>query len=585
MATNGPHRSGNTNQSSRLSRPTRIFSKQTSEDANNETNNTPDKPRTMTTALYGRFDLEECDEGVKINHVWDSESGLPTSRLINEKRPISPSAARRDSHWLAQQASFSIDPDMDSDVALMEDILGETQSIKHSPDPLEEISQERPQLDSPNQLFPIPTEESQEEPITETLSSSSNFRNIEKELKLNKKNVFILSESGKPIYSRYGDEDHAVHLFGIMQAFIAFVEDNKDELLYFSTDTHNFVFVHKGPLILVCIANTYEYPDQIRLQMNMLYNQIISQITNTQLNRVFQEYRNFDLRRWLTDRFLSSLIELMDEDPSYLLQAIRCIPMNNTLRENINSTIIQAGNKNKKVLFTLLIANTRLIAYVRHKSYKLGPSDILLLFNMVHSTTSFKNSENWTPVCLPDFDNRGYMYAHISYVNETSAMYLILLSTNREAFFDLKETHTTIVEKLNSHGYLQKIEKSIRYADYTMPQIKVPEVRHFIFKNFRLNQYTMPLYGPPYVDEKERERLYGQYLYLNHNLYKPTRPAKIIYTVGPKETLFAWIHKEFEWYAVFDPLISKPSAVDAINKLCRWMKNTKDELFLRPATY
>ena len=33
----------------------------------------------------------------------------------------------------------------------------------------------------------------------------------------------------------------------------------------------------------------------------------------------------------------------------------------------------------------------------------------------------------------------------------------------------------------------------------------------------------------------------GQYLYLNHNLYKPTRPAKIIYTVGSKETLFAWV--------------------------------------------
>ena len=31
--------------------------------------------------------------------------------------------------------------------------------------------------------------------------------------------------------SRHGDADHAVHLFGIMQAFIAFVEDNKDELL------------------------------------------------------------------------------------------------------------------------------------------------------------------------------------------------------------------------------------------------------------------------------------------------------------------------------------------------------------------
>ena len=34
---------------------------------------------------------------------------------------------------------------------------------------------------------------------------------------------------------------------------------------YFSTDTHYFVFVHKGPLILVCIANTFEYPDQVNI--------------------------------------------------------------------------------------------------------------------------------------------------------------------------------------------------------------------------------------------------------------------------------------------------------------------------------
>eukprot|EP00800_Vazella_pourtalesii_P005425 TRINITY_DN1634_c0_g1_i7.p1 TRINITY_DN1634_c0_g1~~TRINITY_DN1634_c0_g1_i7.p1 ORF type:complete len:559 (+),score=121.66 TRINITY_DN1634_c0_g1_i7:53-1729(+) len=554
MASNEPNRTRTVPGS--LERPTRVFSKQTSQDVDN--NNSPLKERTMSTALYGRFDLEDCEEGVKINHIWDSESGMPTSKLTNEKPAGSP-FQRQDSHWLSQQPSFSLDSNLDSDVPLMEDILEETQSIKLSPELTEESTEDRPQLDSPNQVFPIPTGESVDEPVTESISSSSNFRNIEKVLKREKKNVFILSEAGKPIYSRHGDADHAVHLFGIMQAFIAFVEDNKDELLYFSTDTHDFVFVHKGPLILVCIADTFEYPDQIRLQLNMLYNQIVSQITNTQLNRVFQEYRNFDLRRWLTDYFLSSLIELMDEDPSYLLQAIRCIPMSNGLRENVNSTIIQAGNKNKKVLFTLLIAKTRLIAYVRHKNYKLGPSDILLLFNMVYSTSAFKDAESWTPVCLPDFDGRGYMYAHISFVNESSSMYLLLLSTNREAFYDLKETHTSIVERLSANGYLNKIEKAIKFADYTMPEIKVPEVRHFIFKNFRLNQYTMPLYGPPYVDEKERERLYGQYLYLNHNLYKPTRPAKIIYTVGSKETLFAWIHKEFEWYAVFDPLISKIS--------------------------
>ena len=46
------------------------------------------------------------------------------------------------------------------DLPLMEDILEETQSIKLSPELVEESTEDRPQLDSPNQVFPIPTGES-----------------------------------------------------------------------------------------------------------------------------------------------------------------------------------------------------------------------------------------------------------------------------------------------------------------------------------------------------------------------------------------------------------------------------------------
>ena len=45
------------------------------------------------------------------------------------------------------------------DAPLMEDILEETQSIKLSPELTEESTEDRPQLDSPNQVFPIPTGE------------------------------------------------------------------------------------------------------------------------------------------------------------------------------------------------------------------------------------------------------------------------------------------------------------------------------------------------------------------------------------------------------------------------------------------
>ena len=45
-----------------------------------------------------------------------------------------------------------------------------------------------------------------------------------------RKHVFILSISGKPIYSRYGREERLVTTYGIMQALYSLVQDDKDVL-------------------------------------------------------------------------------------------------------------------------------------------------------------------------------------------------------------------------------------------------------------------------------------------------------------------------------------------------------------------
>lgn len=36
----------------------------------------------------------------------------------------------------------------------------------------------------------------------------------------------------------------------------------------------------------------------------------------------------------------------------------------------------------------------------------------------------------------------------------------------------------------------------------------------------------------------------------------------------------------FELYLVFEPLISKPSATNAVNKLLRWIKKEEDKIFM-----
>ena len=139
-----------------------------------------------------------------------------------------------------------------------------------------------------------------------------------------------------------------------------------------------------------------------------MYHQVLSVVTLSHLTRIFEEKKNFDLRKMLagSERLLDSLTINMQKDPSFMLSAVRVLSMAPTTRDSISSVIGQSCNKVKNLVFAILIAENRLIALVRMKKYFIHPADLHLIFNLVNSSESFKHSENWTPICLPKFDSR-----------------------------------------------------------------------------------------------------------------------------------------------------------------------------------
>jgi hypothetical protein len=53
-----------------------------------------------------------------------------------------------------------------------------------------------------------------------------------------KKHFFILSNSGKPIYSRYGDEHKLAGFSATLQAIISFVENSGDHIKFVRSGKH-----------------------------------------------------------------------------------------------------------------------------------------------------------------------------------------------------------------------------------------------------------------------------------------------------------------------------------------------------------
>lgn len=61
-----------------------------------------------------------------------------------------------------------------------------------------------------------------------------------------------------------------MNLFGIMQALVSFVQDDKDNLRSIVSGDHQFVFVCRGPLVLVAVSQTCQSVNQVGWTMSLL---------------------------------------------------------------------------------------------------------------------------------------------------------------------------------------------------------------------------------------------------------------------------------------------------------------------------
>jgi len=335
-----------------------------------------------------------------------------------------------------------------------------------------------------------------------------------------KKHFFILSSAGKPIYSRYGDESKLSSLMGVIQAIISFYNVDNDEISCINTSTHKIVFLLKNPLYLVCVSQTNETEEQLKIQLLYLYNQILFSLTSVQLTKIFHDRVNFDLRNLLsgTEVYMDELSRKFSIDASYLLKAIRCLRIKNELRNTIGE--ILNNNHPKNILYGILTYNDKLINVIRPKKQSVHPLDMHLIINMVTST-SFRSVESWSPICLPKYNSRGFLYAYVSYLNcyelldsenstETSSssnpkisptspsfskinktdICLTLLSPDKNAFFELSNCKKRIEKIFNKAGIFKNIPNIINKAELDISDFGIPHLRHVIYKSIKYLQFV-----------------------------------------------------------------------------------------------
>ncbi|KRX89088.1 MAP kinase-activated protein kinase 2 [Trichinella pseudospiralis] len=392
------------------------------------------------------------------------------------------------------------------------------------------------------------------------------------------KHVFVLSDAGKPVYTRHGSEEELSSLMGVIQALVSFVssQNEGDELRTIRAGVWTFVFSHRAPLILCLVSRRSDSAEQLSRQLDLVHRQILTVLTQVQLSRIFEERKNFDLRRLLagTERTLERLILVMETDFSLLLNAVRCYTLPHSTRETIVQVMSSCCSQPKCIVFAVLLVHDQLVAYSGKKKATLSPSDLALLINLVASNISFKDAESWSPICLPAYDESTFLSAHISYLTENSPACLLLLTAEKDSFFTMSEkfTRTKALAILNE---LQQERKR-----FEINELGIPDLIHFIYKHRTKSQFTSMSLSLPYRDEYFEKHLFNRYLLIHNFMHSEKHKHNIFYVTGDLENILGWVTTAFEVYAVFSPLITKPEAVSRVEQLMKWIKKEENNLFL-----
>eukprot|EP00752_Nemacystus_decipiens_P006518 g5870.t1 len=266
------------------------------------------------------------------------------------------------------------------------------------------------------------------------------------------KHIFVLSSAGKPVFSFQGDEQRLSALMGLIQALLSLCADcdDGDEMESITAGSRRFVFLKRGNLVLVAVSSSEtgvlgdgeddegsrsdvrgekdapECESFMRLQLEYLYASILFLLTS-KVQGIYLRSPGYDLRDLLggADTSLRGIIELAEPSRGrgrMLASGVETVWMDPAIRSRVARTLqsAQAASSTSGALYAIWVCGEKLVsmAQPRAPSHRLTSRDLLLLVNFVATQPALRTAESWTPVCFPRFQETGYLYAYIAFLED-----------------------------------------------------------------------------------------------------------------------------------------------------------------------
>ena len=289
------------------------------------------------------------------------------------------------------------------------------------------------------------------------------------------RHYLIMSDGGKPVYSRYGDPIENNSIFATLSAMITKFtifnsNDSDKEMLNVITNNKNkIVFLKKGQLIFIALSKKNDCTSLLFSQLEYLYNQLMSILTISFYSKLEDNPSKCLSTMSGTENLFEQMIQYTSKSFPSLFNSYQVFNYFD-FREKLNKISEEFRGD---ALYCILMTPYEIISLSRSNQINVVSSDLVLIQNLIYSQEMLRTQESYVPICLPGISEQGYIQFYSHFSDENIGVIFVTENMDPMYFVKFQEQYKKIYQKLKNENYIQKIMET------------------FMFNNNILGEYTL----------------------------------------------------------------------------------------------
>ena len=292
---------------------------------------------------------------------------------------------------------------------------------------------------------------------------------------IKKRHYLIMSDGGKPVYSRYGDPIENNSIFATLSAMITKFtifnsnDNDKENLNVITNNKNKIVFLKKGQLIFIALSKKNDCASLLFSQLEYLYYQLMSILTISFYSKLEDNPSKCLSTMGGTENLFEQMIQYTSKSFPALFNSYQVFNFFE-LREKLNKL---AEEFRGDALYCIIMTPYEIISLSRSNQIDVVPSDIVLILNLIYSQEMLRRQESYVPICLPGISEQGYIQFYSHFSEDNIGIIFITENMDPTCFVKFREQYNKLYQKLFNENYIEKILEIFRinnniYGEYSL---------------------------------------------------------------------------------------------------------------------